>query len=217
MEWILSLRLQQLISTALLETVDADDPELVLQYENIVVAGKYLVDGGGKVTAGVTGDEKGVEFDSISQADIIIQYSSDGAVSVVQVSQTSPDCNGSLSYLYSASFDDHFLPFLRSRCTIIAISSKKTVQIRLPKKTVRIKWSHPLPWSQQQAVITVARWRSHMRKSRCSFYLRVYLQFYVSHEHLSKYSLNRAQCLSVQLGTSQTMVRQSPTHSPIKI
>ena len=68
--------------------MNANDPELVLQYDNILVASKYLVDGSGKVIVGVAGDGKGAEFDNISQADIIIQYNSGGAVSVVQVGQT---------------------------------------------------------------------------------------------------------------------------------
>ena len=67
--------------------MSASDPELVLQYENLVVASKYLPGGDGEVTVGVTGDGKGVEFDNVSQADLIIEYSSDGAVSTVQVGQ----------------------------------------------------------------------------------------------------------------------------------
>ena len=84
------IRLQELISTALLETVSASDPELVLQYENLVVASKYLPGGDEEVIVGVTGGGKGVEFDNISQADVIIEYSSDGAVSTVQVSHIYP-------------------------------------------------------------------------------------------------------------------------------
>lgn len=87
--WYSSLRLQQLISTALLEAVNANDTELVLQYENLLVASKYMASGSEDVIIGVGGDDKGVEFDgNVSQSDIIIQYSSGGSMYIIQVTQT---------------------------------------------------------------------------------------------------------------------------------